>query len=618
MTLEQAQLELKRLENRLLRERRARAAAEEIAESGMRQLYTRQQHLALLQRITEAANATSSFRDTIEIVLAAVCADGGWDAGHVYYVERRPDPVLISSGLWHSQPHRTFNRLREVSARMELAPGQGLPGRVLQSGETVWVAEIDRDKNCPRRELGVLDAHGAFAFPVLVHDQVVAVFEFFNAEPAPLNMELIALTRPMGVQLGRIFERQAAERAMRDAAEAAQAANKAKSRFLATISHELRTPMNGIIGFAELLGETSLSTQQADYTSIIQRSAQGLLGIINDVLDFSTLDADRLALHDAPYRLRDVVVGVTELMSAEASRKQLALTCDIEEDLPADLIGDADRVRQALLNLAGNAVKFTGSGRVEIRAGRDPDRADQIRISVTDTGPGISEAVQAALFHRFVRGDDALARKHGGTGLGLAITKKLVERMDGAIGVLSQPGLGSTFCFTLPMRVPEGAERSAAGAESADGQTGTVACEPAPAPTASAPRRILLVEDNAVNQRLAQLMLQRLHCVIDIASNGLEAVDRFAGAPYDCIFMDCQMPELDGYGAAERIRQMEPPGRRTPIVALTANAMTSDRDRCLAAGMDDYLTKPVKLQDLARALEQWTPLPRADQAGRAA
>lgn len=211
MTLEQAQLELKRLENRLLRERRARAAAEEMAESGMRQLYTRQQHLALLQRITEAANATSSFRDTIEIVLAAVCADGGWDAGHVYYVERRPDPVLISSGLWHSQPHRTFSRLREVSAQMALAPGQGLPGRVLQSAETVWVAEIDRDKNCPRRELGVLDAHGAFAFPVLVHDQVVAVFEFFNAEPAPLNMELIALTRPMGVQLGRIFERQAAE-----------------------------------------------------------------------------------------------------------------------------------------------------------------------------------------------------------------------------------------------------------------------------------------------------------------------------------------------------------------------------------------------------------------------
>lgn len=374
--------------------------------------------------------------------------------------------------------------------------------------------------------------------------------------------------------------------------------------------------MNGIIGFAELLGETALSTQQADYTSIIQRSAQGLLGIINDVLDFSTLDADRLVLHDAPYRLRDVVGGVTELMSAQASRKQLALTCDIEEDLPADLMGDADRVRQALLNLAGNAVKFTASGRVEIRVGRDPDRADQVRISVIDTGPGISDAVQPALFHRFERGDDALARKHGGTGLGLAITKQLVERMDGAIGVLSRPGLGSTFWFTLPLRVPEGAERSAAGDESADGQAGTVACEPAP--TETAPRRILLVEDNAVNQRLAQLMLQRLQCVIDVASNGLEAVDRFAGAQYDCIFMDCQMPELDGYGAAERIRQMEPPGRRTPIVAVTANAMTSDRDRCLAAGMDDYLTKPVKLQDLARALEQWTPLAAADQAGRAA
>lgn len=603
---EEALVEIERLQKRLTRERQARAAAENIAEAGMRQLYTRQQHLTLLQHITEAANSTSSFQEAVETVLRAVCQQATWDAGHVYLVDARPERVLASSGLWHVEPPHTFERLRAVSAAATFSPGEGLPGRVLDSGEAGWIIEIDEDANFPRRHEGNLDVRGALAFPVLVEKAVVAVFEFFSREPAALDMEFLALTRQMGLQLGRIFERASNERAMREATAAAEAGSRAKTEFLATVSHELRTPMNGIIGFTHLLLDTRLTAQQGDYANTIQRSAHALLGVINDVLDFSKLEADRLVPEEAPYDLHVVIADVAELLSPVAAQKQLELATLIEAGVPARLMGDAGRVRQVLINLVGNAVKFTDQGRVLIQAtrtGATPD-ADHIRIAVTDTGPGIAENVQAGLFHRFIQADASTTRKHGGTGLGLAIAKGLIERMGGAIGLRSSVGHGSTFWVTLPVRLDHSDETPTA---TTTGAATVTAHGLAFSPTSAAepPLRVLLAEDNIVNQRLAVLLLQRLSCVVDVANNGREAVQLFSSSSYDCVFMDCQMPELDGYGATQAIREMEADSH-TPIVAVTANAMNGDRDRCLAAGMDGYITKPVRAGDLVRALAQWT------------
>ncbi len=588
-------------------------------------------YAAEMEHLGHAALSSSPAADD-PLYLSLIDAEKRWLAANrviadVYTVRRRDDGTIFF--LVDSETDYDRNGIFEGERERRTTPGEVYddPGDGLQqafAGKTTFSSEPTTDRwgttlsaQAPLRDSsGKVDAvlgvdYEAERWLARVDEARELVVGLWTSVLFMLLVvaAVLATLRTRAIERGAAAARFADDAALlartndslREAIARAESEARVKSDFLATMSHEIRTPMNGVMGMNELLLATQLSAEQRQFATTIRKSADHLLSILNRLLDFSKIEAGRVVIEELPFDLRAVVEDVVDLAVGRAKEKGLRVHLVFGEGIPAELFGDAVRVRQVLINLVSNATKFTDDGEVEVSVALVDKTATEVRvrIRVRDTGIGIPLEKQGELFQKFVQVDSSTTRRFGGTGLGLAIVRELVDLMGGTVSLQSRPGEGSTFCVELPLALVAAASTSVVESTVVDVTEPTVSSYAAVRP------RVLVAEDNAVNQAVITRMLATKGCDIALAVNGREAVDMVRAGNFDLVLMDLMMPEMDGLEATQVIRREEAGTRRVPIVAVSAAASEADRVRCLAAGMDDFLSKPMSLDDLSRVLGRW-------------
>jgi PAS domain S-box-containing protein len=564
--------------------------------------------IQLLQSVTTAANRSSSIEHTAKTCLHLICDYIGWPVCHVYLRASHTPDQMTSTAIWDPQGAARLATFQEATDRAGALAGSGLPGCVLASGKPQWIVNLADEAPLSERTRAALDAglHSGFGFPIVVEEKIIGILEFFSLYTVPPDAELLNMLGHIGSQLGQVIIRQRAEADLQRAKASAESANRAKSEFLTTMSHEMRTPMNAILGMADLLSESPLRAEQRDYVRVFQKAGANLLELINDILDLSKVESGHVELEAIVFDLRVLLERVIEMMVSRANDRGLRLTLEILSDVPTNLVGDPHRLRQILVNLIGNALKFTSQGSVTLRVEKEPgppggrETLSCLRFNVIDTGIGIAADKIKMIFERFTQADSSTTRKYGGTGLGLAISKGLVELMGGRLGCSSELGVGSAFFLTAPFEVREKGTAPATEEPAAIVMPAAVSSKRLPG------HRILIAEDSEYNIVLIRAYLKNSDFELDVAENGKIAVEKVMATRPDLVLMDLQMPVMDGLEATRAIRHWEATAgiRPTPILALTAHAAGEGVGISLEAGCNEHLTKPIKRVTLLEAISR--------------